>query len=73
MAYFFHTGKDTSVRLSRVRHTVKLHGRVSPSVDIKMKSVCSTRPHTRACDQPCDTSQYTALNGTRPSTRVCFA
>ncbi|KHG18945.1 hypothetical protein F383_09171 [Gossypium arboreum] len=42
--------------LSCVRHTVMLHGRVSPGVDIKMKLVCSTRSHTQACDWPCGTS-----------------
>ncbi|KHF99214.1 hypothetical protein F383_19660 [Gossypium arboreum] len=26
------------------------HGCVSSSVDFEIKSVCSTRPHTRACD-----------------------
>ncbi|KHG15269.1 hypothetical protein F383_01029 [Gossypium arboreum] len=35
-----------------------LHGHVSSNVEIKMKSVCSTRSHTRACDRPCGTSQY---------------
>ncbi|KHG11438.1 hypothetical protein F383_37788 [Gossypium arboreum] len=27
-----------------------LHGCVSPAVEIELKSVCSTRSHTRACD-----------------------
>ncbi|KHG19192.1 hypothetical protein F383_25385 [Gossypium arboreum] len=35
-----------------------LHGRVSPDVVIELKSKCSTRPHTRACDRSCGTSQY---------------
>ncbi|KHG16848.1 hypothetical protein F383_21570 [Gossypium arboreum] len=35
-----------------------LHGRVSLGVEINLKSVCSTRSHTRACDRPCGTSQY---------------
>ncbi|KHG27851.1 hypothetical protein F383_11184 [Gossypium arboreum] len=30
----------------------QVHGRVSPSVEIEIKSVYSTRPHTRACDLP---------------------
>ncbi|KHG03933.1 Amiloride-sensitive cation channel 5 [Gossypium arboreum] len=38
---------------------VMLHGCVSPGVEIELKSVCSTRSHTRACDWPCGTSQYT--------------
>ncbi|KHG04972.1 hypothetical protein F383_31445 [Gossypium arboreum] len=29
---FVHTGRDTSLCLSRVRHTAMLHGRVSPGV-----------------------------------------
>ncbi|KHG22537.1 hypothetical protein F383_29110 [Gossypium arboreum] len=36
--------------LSCVRHMVMLHSCVSSGVVIKMKSVCSTRSHTRACD-----------------------
>ncbi|KHG19137.1 hypothetical protein F383_25878 [Gossypium arboreum] len=27
-----------------------LHDCVSPGVEIKIKLVCPTRPHTRACD-----------------------
>ncbi|KHG21573.1 Aggrecan core [Gossypium arboreum] len=45
-----------------------IHGRVSPSADIKRKSVCSTRSHTRACDQPCGV----AWLSTRPGRRVCL-
>ncbi|KHG20618.1 hypothetical protein F383_25108 [Gossypium arboreum] len=57
--------------LSRVQHTVKLHGSGSPRVDFKLKSVCSTRSHTRACDMAMlHKSVYpTAL--ARPSTRAC--
>ncbi|KHG22430.1 hypothetical protein F383_26653 [Gossypium arboreum] len=29
---------------------VMLHSRMSPGVEIKIKLVCSTRPHTWACD-----------------------
>ncbi|KHG11124.1 hypothetical protein F383_15937 [Gossypium arboreum] len=36
-----------------------LHGRVSPGVDIEMKSVCITRSHPWACNRLCGTSQYT--------------
>ncbi|KHG07967.1 MAP kinase-interacting serine/threonine-protein kinase 1 [Gossypium arboreum] len=35
-----------------------LHGRVSLGAGIKMKSACSTQYHTRSCDWPCGTSQY---------------
>ncbi|KHG09980.1 hypothetical protein F383_12670 [Gossypium arboreum] len=35
---------------------VMLHSRVSSTVVIKMKSVCSTWSHTRVCDWPCGTS-----------------
>ncbi|KHG05178.1 hypothetical protein F383_30958 [Gossypium arboreum] len=38
---------------------VMLHSSVSPGVVIKMKSVCSTRSHTRASNWPYGTSQYT--------------
>ncbi|KHG03222.1 Cell adhesion molecule 3 [Gossypium arboreum] len=47
------------------------HGRVSPSVEIELKLVCSTRSHIRACDWLCGTSQCTPLIGTRPSIRAC--
>ncbi|KHG12880.1 hypothetical protein F383_16857 [Gossypium arboreum] len=38
---------------------VMLHHRVSHSVKIELKSICSTQSHTQACDWPCGTSQYT--------------
>ncbi|KHG19039.1 hypothetical protein F383_25795 [Gossypium arboreum] len=37
---FFHTGRDMGVCLSR--HTVMLHGRVSPGVALRIKSVYPT-------------------------------
>ncbi|KHF99155.1 23S rRNA [Gossypium arboreum] len=36
-----------------------LHGRVSPGVEIELKSICSIQSHTRAHDWSCGTSQYT--------------
>ncbi|KHG04893.1 23S rRNA [Gossypium arboreum] len=36
-----------------------LYGRVFPGVEMELKSVFSTRPHTRACDWLCGISQYT--------------
>ncbi|KAH1038571.1 hypothetical protein J1N35_040314 [Gossypium stocksii] len=47
---FVHTDRDTGVCLSCMRHTVKVHGFVSPGVAIRIKSRCSTRPHARAYD-----------------------
>ncbi|KHG17542.1 Uncharacterized protein F383_21755 [Gossypium arboreum] len=44
-----------------------LHGRVSPGVDIKMKSVYSTLSYTLACDWPCGL----AWPSTQPGTRAC--
>ncbi|KHG18221.1 hypothetical protein F383_22005 [Gossypium arboreum] len=54
-----------------------LHGRVSPGVVIKMKSVCSTRSHTRACDLVVLHKSVYPIVLARPSawpgTRVCVA
>ncbi|KHG22927.1 Glutathione S-transferase theta-1 [Gossypium arboreum] len=54
-----------------------LHGRVSPGVEIKIKSVCSTRPHTRACNLALwHKSIYPiglARPSTHPDTRACMA
>ncbi|KHG03344.1 hypothetical protein F383_28091 [Gossypium arboreum] len=45
------------------------HGRVSPGVEIKTKSVCSTRPHTRACDLSVWHKSIYPTGLARPSTR----
>ncbi|KHG08115.1 Alanine--tRNA ligase [Gossypium arboreum] len=37
--FFVQTGRDTGVCLIRVRHTIMLHGRVSPGVGLRIKSV----------------------------------
>ncbi|KHF97709.1 MutS [Gossypium arboreum] len=60
-----------SVCLGRVRHTVMLHSRVCPGVDIKMKLVCPTRSHTRACDLAVLHKSVYPPVFTRSGTRAC--
>ncbi|KHG30276.1 hypothetical protein F383_11710 [Gossypium arboreum] len=50
-----------------------LHGRVSPSVEIELQSVCSTRSHTRACDLAVLHKLVYPTSLARPSTRKCVA
>ncbi|KHG05674.1 hypothetical protein F383_31274 [Gossypium arboreum] len=58
-----------------------LHGHVSPGVEIKMKSVCSTRSYTWACDlgvlhksvYPVGLARPSTRPSTRPRTRTCMA
>ncbi|KHG03956.1 hypothetical protein F383_28295 [Gossypium arboreum] len=54
-----------------------LHGCMSPDVDIKIKSVCSTRSHTRACDllvfHKSISPIVLAWPSTQPSTPACVA
>ncbi|KAG8491002.1 hypothetical protein CXB51_014142 [Gossypium anomalum] len=52
---FVHTGRDTGVCLSRVRHTVMLHGRVSPGV--------GTRVCGQLCGQAKSFKSITAVGG----------
>ncbi|KHG12938.1 hypothetical protein F383_05793 [Gossypium arboreum] len=54
-----------------------LNSRVSPGIEIKMKSVYSTRSHTRACDLAVLHKSVYLIGLARPSTwpgtRACVA
>ncbi|KHG16854.1 hypothetical protein F383_23156 [Gossypium arboreum] len=47
-------GRNTGVCLSRMRHTIMLHGRVSPRVPYSFKSVLSTTKAHGHIFWPCD-------------------
>ncbi|KHG19087.1 hypothetical protein F383_24117 [Gossypium arboreum] len=48
-----------------------LHNRVSPGIEFENKSVCSTRPHTRACDLAVWHKSVYPTELEWPTTRTC--
>ncbi|KHG24915.1 hypothetical protein F383_31002 [Gossypium arboreum] len=51
----------------------QVHSHVFPSFDFEINSVCSTRPHTRACDLAVWHKSVYPIGLARPGIRMCMA